>query len=51
MPSRKWFLALTTMVVGNATGIITSGWDQATQIALITSLGTLVGSYIIPNGD
>lgn len=49
MPTRKWLAGVVTATSVDVINIITSGWTQATQIAVVSTVTAAVVGYLLPN--
>lgn len=49
MPTRKWWFATVTATGTEAVAIISDGWTQATQIALVGLVVQRLGAWLLPN--
>lgn len=49
MPTKKWIAATVTGAGTEVVAIITSGWNQATQIALVGLVVQRLVAWLVPN--
>lgn len=49
MPSRKWLAGVVTAASVDVINIITNGWHQPTQIAVVSTVTAALVGYLLPN--